>query len=387
MILGGWLIDIADIIDIAIVALFLYAGLVWFKRTRAFLVVIGIVFLGVVYALARFFNLFLTTAILQGFFAVFLIAIIIIFQEEIRHFFERIALWGLGRRRRREATPIVEAIVRAASDLARARMGALIAIAGQDPVDRHLEGGTELDGKVSEPLLKSIFDPSSPGHDGAVIIEGGRVVRFAVYLPLSKDLEKLAGTGTRHAAALGLAERCDAMCIIVSEERGAISTARDGEIFQVKDIERLAPLIDGYLAEKFPPREKRRISNIVRHNFKEKAIALFLAVAIWAIFASRAGIVQRDFVVPVEYSSLPAGLSIEHVSPRELTATLSGDERAFRLFSPENLKATVDLSGAREGRQRVPVRKDDLSRIPHNLSLDNIRPEGIDVTLRAGEKR
>ena len=199
--------DVADVIDIAIVAMLFYAGLVWFKKTRAFLVVVGIVILGVVYALGRFFNLFLTTAILQSFFTVFLVAVIVIFQEELRHFFERVALWGLGHRPKPEAPRLVEVLVRTAGDLARARVGALIVIAGRDPLERHIEGGTELGGIPSEPLLKSIFDTHTPGHDGAAIIQGGDVTRFAVYLPLSKDLDKIAGRGTRHTAALGLAER------------------------------------------------------------------------------------------------------------------------------------------------------------------------------------
>lgn len=375
-------LDIVDFVDTAIVAIFIYAGLLWFKRTRTYLVVVGMVFLGAIYALARFFNLFLTTAILQGFFAVFLIAIIVIFQEEIRHIFERIALWGLRRKRPHEALPVVEAIVRAASDMARAKTGAIITVAGRDPMDRHLEGGTALDGKVSESLLKSIFDPSSPGHDGAVVIEGGRVVRFAAHLPLSKDLEKLSGVGTRHAAALGLAERCDALCLVVSEERGVISAARDGEIFQLRDVERLAPLIHDYLSEKFPPRGKRRAINIIKHNWREKTVAILLAAGIWAIFAVSTGVVQRDFVVPVEYSNVPSGLTIEHASPREMTVTLSGDERAFRFFSPEDLKITIDLSGRKEGRHRVPFTKEDISRIPHNLSIDDVHPTSIEVLLR-----
>ena len=99
-----------------------------------------------------------------------------------------------------------------------------------DPIERHIEGGTELGGLPSEPLLKSIFDVHTPGHDGAAKIRDGRVERFAVYLPLSKDLEKTAGRGTRHAAAIGLSERCDALAIVVSEETGKISIVVDGQI-------------------------------------------------------------------------------------------------------------------------------------------------------------
>lgn len=379
--------DLTDLIDIAIVTLILYAGLVWFKKTRAFLVVAGIVILGVVYALARVFNLFLTTAMLQGFFAVLLIAIIVIFQEELRHFFERVALWGLRHQPRPQATPVVEALVRTAGDLARARTGALIVVAGRDPIERHIEGGTELDGMPSEPLLKSIFDKHTPGHDGAVIIKGGRVTRFAVYLPLSKDLEKIAGVGTRHTAALGLSERCDALTIVVSEERGVISIARDGELMLLADPAQLGPTIVEYLREKFPPKEGRRLRRMVRHNLREKLVAVGLALALWGAFASTTGVVQRDFIIPTEYTNMPPELALERVTPRELIVTLSGDERAFRLFSPEDLKATIDLSLTHEGRQRIGVTKGAIGKIPLNLKLDSIRPTEIDITLkRTGNK-
>lgn len=379
-------VDLADILDVAIVAMLIYAGLVWFKKTRAFLVVIGIVILGVVYAAARYLDLFLTTAILQGFFAVLLIAIIVIFQEEFKHFFERVALWGLGRQRVRVPTPIVGTLVRTASDLARAKIGALVVIVGQDPIERHIEGGTELDGKPSEELLKSIFDRSSPGHDGAVIIEGGRVLRFAAYLPLSKDILKLEGVGTRHAAALGLVERCDALCIVVSEERGVVTVAHDGEMTPVKDAEGLGKIIDDYIREKFPPKEARRAVNILRKNFREKLIAVLLAAGLWALFAYGVGIVQREYDIPIEYSNVPEGLTVEHSAPRKLKATLSGDERAFRLLEPDSLKITLNLEDIKEGRQRVPADAGDVSGLPRNISTDRIRPEDVDVMIKRGSE-
>lgn len=374
--------DLTDIADVLIVSMLLYAGLVWFKKTRAFLVVVGIVILGVVYALARSFDLFLTAAMLQGFFAVLLIAIIVIFQEELRHFFERVALWGLGHKPKPEAAPLVEMLVRTAGDLARARIGALIVIAGSDPIERHIEGGTVLDGKPSEPLLKSIFDKHTPGHDGAVIIKGGRVMRFAAYLPLSKDLEKIVGVGTRHAAALGLAERCDALCLVVSEERGTVRVARDGEFRTCADLAQLGPWLAAYLQEKFPQQRGRRGMRLFTKNLREKLIAIALAVGLWAVFASTSGIVRRDFVVPVEYGGVPAEMNIERAVPRELTITLSGDERAFRFSSPQNLKVSVDLSLVREGRQRIAIQPGAIAGLPRNLKLDGIHPDEIEVTLK-----
>lgn len=374
-------IDIADIIDVTMVALLLYAGLVWFKRTRAFLILVGIVILGVVYAAARFFNLFLTTAIMQGFFAVLLIAMIVIFQEELRQFFERVALWGLGRREERSSSTVVDVLARTAIDLARKRCGALIVIAGRDPLDRHVSGGQPLDGLPTEVLLQSVFDPHSPGHDGAVVVRGDRIVRFAGYLPLSKDLQKTAGFGTRHTAAVGLSERCDALCIVVSEERGAISVARDGALVRLNDPSELAPMLIAFMREKFPPPAKRRFFGFLRVNKGEKLAAVLLAMGLWIVFSQGFGVMQRDFTIPIEFANVPEGLIVERSSPRRLIVTISGDERAFKLLSEEELKATIDLEEGTPGRQAVRIHREDIVEVPRALSVEAIRPAEVDLIL------
>ncbi|MFA4873900.1 MAG: diadenylate cyclase [bacterium] len=375
-------IDIADVADIAIVAMLIYAGLVWFKKTRAFLVLFGIVILGVVFALARFFNLFLTTAVLQGFFAVLLIAIIVIFQEELRRFFERVALWGLGRHQQPSPIPLALTLARTALNLSRERVGALIVIVGRDPIDRHIEGGHTLEGIPSEALLRSIFDPHSPGHDGAVIIRGDKAVRFAAHLPLSKDPKRIASFGTRHAAALGLAERCDALSIVVSEERGTISLGRDGDLVVLDDPSMLEPAIEDYLKEKFPVVQKRRIVRLITVNQREKIAAILMAAGLWAVFAQGQGTMQRDYVIPIEYANMPEQLVVDRAMPRRLSVTLSGDDRAFRLLNQDAIKATIDLEGAKAGRQIVEVHKEDIGRIPRSLSIEAIHPQVVDLTLR-----
>jgi diadenylate cyclase len=374
-------VEITDIVDVAIVAALIYVGLIWLKRSRGFLIFLGIVILGMVYALARFLNLFLTTAILQGFFAVLLIAIIVIFQEDLRHFFERIALWGLGRQRPNVATPIVELVVRTCLELMKRREGALIVLVGKDPVERHVEGGFALDGRPSAELLLSIFEPTTPGHDGAVIMEDGKIARFACHLPLSKDLDRISGMGTRHAAALGLSERCDALCVVVSEERGAVSVARDGDLRQLGEVSKLGPAINDFLREKFPPRSRRRIAGFINVNKREKFAALLLSIAMWLVFAQGAGLMQRDFVVPVEYANIPAGLVVEKAMPRRLSVTLSGEERSFKLLEPEDLKVTVDLSGVSAGRQAIGVTGRDVTRIPRGLSVKELRPSEVGITV------
>ena len=230
-------IGLTGCIDIAIVTLVIYAFLVALKRTRrSGLIFVGIIILGIIYVAAWKLNLVLTITLLQGFFTVFLVALVVIFQEDLRYFFERVGLWWRERslptyKRHAQRLPrrAVEVLARTLGDLARARIGALVVVRGHDMIARHLEGGEVVEGRLSEPLLKSIFDPHSLGHDGAVVIEGDRIERLGAHLPLSKNLDKLPRSGTRHAAALGLSECSDALCLVVSEERGTISIARRGE--------------------------------------------------------------------------------------------------------------------------------------------------------------
>jgi diadenylate cyclase len=130
----------------------------------------------------------------------------------------------------------IEIITDAVKEMSEKRIGALIVIEGNDPIDEFISSGYLLDGFISKPLILSIFDPTSPGHDGAMIIRNNKIYKFAVHLPLSKNSQKTKDRGLRHRAGLGITEVSDSTVIIVSEETGNISLARKGEIEKIKDI-------------------------------------------------------------------------------------------------------------------------------------------------------
>ncbi len=279
-------VTIPDALDMLLVGLLIYALLVWFKRTKTAFVAMGLlVFMGV-YTFARLTGMFMTTYIFQGFFAIFIIAIVIIFQEELRTMFERIAVWSLaaGGAKQAAAPEQVEMLVRSLSDLAREKTGALVVVRGRDPLDRHVEGGWDLHGELSEALIKSIFDSHSLGHDGAVIIEGGRVTRFGSHLPLSKEFGKITHLGTRHTAALGLSERTDALCLVVSEERGVMSVARRGELKEIANLQDMQKDLVDFFAESAPTHPDSFIQHFWQHNMREKALATALSILLWLFF-------------------------------------------------------------------------------------------------------
>jgi diadenylate cyclase len=377
-------ITLPEIIDIIVVAMLLYTAIVWAQRTRAAFVVRGILILGVFYLVARYLELQMTAWIFQGFFAVFLIMIVVIFQEELRQMFERVAVWSLTRKRvppLRSAT--VDILVRTLVDLAKAKVGALIIIRGNDPLERHITGGIVLDGKLSEPMLKSIFDPHSAGHDGAVIVEQDRVTRFAAHLPLSKNLRQLARVGTRHSAALGLAELADALCLVVSEERGTVSIARDGRLRKLENMQELGTVIQDFLQEKFPSHHKdHRFSlQFFRENWIEKAVAVALAISFWYLFVPGSKTVEISYNVPVVVENVPSDLRVEDIRPKEIKATFSGPRRAFYLFDAKKIKVTLDVSLAELGRRTFNISEQNI-RYPKDLTLQDLSPSTVKLSVK-----
>ncbi len=373
---------IQDVFDIAIISVMLSVLLIWFRNRASRFVFLGISLLGIVYLLARFFQLYLTTIALQGFFAILLFVLVVIFQEDLRRFFEHIAVWG--RRKKTSATATIdkgsaEIIARTVANLARRKIGALIVIQGNEPLDRHLNGGNSLDGRLSQPLLESIFDPHSPGHDGAVLIDGNRVVRFGCHLPLSPDVGQYTNLGLRHTAARGLSERSDAICIVVSEERGTISLARGEYLEEIATAAGLETVLELFYAGKTPVGSTHPFYRWIRENTKEKAIAVLFACVLWFIFGYQGESIRRDFFVPIEYVNLSPRWFLEE--PRETKARiiLSGPFQAFRFLDRDSLKVALDLSQIENGRQEITLTR-DMVNTPSNLSVVEIKPGRIRIT-------
>jgi diadenylate cyclase len=383
--ISGWLPEIrfADVADVALVTTLLYTAVALIRRTQAAFVAIGILMLGGLYIAARALDLRLTAWIFQGFFAVLLVILVVIFQEELRQLFERIALSGL--RRRRADPPLAydssDILVKCLSDFARDRTGALVVLAGRQPVDRHVQGGIALDGRLSEPLLKSIFDAHSPGHDGAVIVEGDRVTRFATQLPLSTDFRQLVGLGTRHGAALGLAERSDALCLVVSEERGRVSVARQGRLRPLGSPQQLGAEVQEFVRGTRPRGVRDGWIALLSKNWIEKLACLALVIGLWYLFVPGSRPSTFMYEVPVRVVNLPPDLVLEAVDPSVVTVVFSGRRRAFYLFDPSELIVTVDASLAAQGRRSFRVSADDIE-YPNGLTLEEVRPSRVRIVAR-----
>ena len=372
---------IQDILDIVIISVMISALLIWFKDRASRFVFLGITLLGVIYLLARFFQLYLTTLALQAFFAILLFVLVVIFQEDLRRFFERLALLGRFRKKIFTVTAFnesAEIIAQTAADLARKRIGALIVLQGEDPLDRHLTGCSNLDGLLSQPLLESIFDPHSIGHDGAALVDGNRLMRFGCHLPLSASAAQHGSLGLRHTAALGLSERSDALCIVVSEERGTISLARGERIEEIANASALRIELEAFFAKRMPLAKPRLIRNWLKQNPREKLIAVVLACILWVIFGYQRETIRRDFIVPIQYLNAPVEWVLEEPKVMEAKVMLTGPVQAFQLLHPDSLKISVDLKQLRPGTQEI-VLTGDMVKAPSNLTVAAITPERIRV--------
>lgn len=222
-----------DVLEILVVAYIIYRALLFLAGTRALQILIGLVVLGVVYFAALVLKFNMIATLLGVVFTYGAFAAIVVFQPELRH-----ALARLGRTRpfnflvytptHSAAGEIAEAVER----LSRAGTGAIIAIEGEIPLDDYVETGTAMRATVSNDLISTIFTPYSPLHDGAVIIRGDEIIGAGCVLPLTQFPVTDKSLGTRHRAALGLSEECDAIVVVVSEETSRVSIAIGGLLHQ-----------------------------------------------------------------------------------------------------------------------------------------------------------
>jgi diadenylate cyclase len=231
-----------DLVDIAVVAFLIYELLLLIRGTRAAQMAVGGGLLLGLFFMSRWMHLETVNWLIRNLAGYVVFAVIVLFQADIRraltHFGRAPFFRYLGRTADAEED-IVEELVVAATTLAARRIGAIIVLEREIGLRNYIEGGIPLDAMVTYDLLASIFQPGSPLHDGAVIVQGDRVAAAACFLPLSVNPRVSRSLGTRHRAALGLTEENDAIAIVVSEETGNISLALDGELEQGLSAEAL----------------------------------------------------------------------------------------------------------------------------------------------------
>lgn len=275
-------VQITDIVEIIIIAFFIYQLLIWVQNTRTWMLFRGLLVVVAFFILAALFQMSTILWLGEKLLNVALIMVIVVFQPELRK-----ALEDLGRRRlftflanlgvgksisKRFEDKTINDTVMACFEMGAVKTGALIVVENQMRLDEVERTGITLDAVLTRQLLINIFEKNTPLHDGAIIVRGDRIVAATCYLPLSENMNLSKALGTRHRAALGISEVCDALTIVVSEETGRVSIAQNGHLTekvtddQLKEklIELQNPVKD--VGENNKPRLGRRVKDEAEHN-------------------------------------------------------------------------------------------------------------------------
>lgn len=246
---------ITDIIDIVLVAALLYYVYKLVRGTVAINIFIGIVIVWALWKLTELLQMKMISSMVGGFMNIGLIALIIVFQQEIRKFLLMIGSTNLASKRsfirhfkflKQEAMPSdtdVDAIVGACDRMADTKTGAIIVIERNNSLDIVKSTGDVMNIEITQPILESIFFKNSPLHDGAIVIQDNFITATRVILPVSNDRNIPLRFGLRHRAAVGITEKTDAVCLVVSEETGSISYIKNGEFIPFKNLDELTALI------------------------------------------------------------------------------------------------------------------------------------------------
>jgi diadenylate cyclase len=367
--------------DFLVLAFVLYAVLRWAGQTRALRVILWIVGVHAASRLASWFDLIVTSWVLNAFSLLLLVILLFGFQPELRDALLRldrmvrlglqstIQVFGTGNRE----------IAAAAFRMASERLGALIVIARNDSPRELISGGVTVGAEITPELLLAIFRKESPLHDGAVIVEGNRIARAGAVLPLTQREIVPPEYGTRHRAAMGLAERTDALVVVVSEERGNVTLMNGKAMTPITDVDTLA----GILSEqrmRAPQAQSHKFSQALFGNLRYKFAALGIAGLVLGMSVLSTETTVRTLSVPVEFANVPPGMAISSQSTNHVEVQLRGGRWLMDSLDASALVARVDLRRADQGLQQVRIRPDAMN-LPPGVIVDRVAPTAVSVRL------
>lgn len=368
------------VVDFLVLTVAFYGLLRWASSARALRVALAVVGLHALALLAQRLDLVVTSWVLDGSALLAIILLLVIFQPELRRAFMRLDSVIRHWPRPPEAVSQQnQVIARAAFDLASDRIGALIVMVRRDSIAELTEGGVLLGAAVSPELLLAVFQKVSPLHDGAVVIEGGHLVKAGVVLPLTQRQDVPGFYGTRHRAGMGLAERCDALVTVVSEERGEVTLMYGSKLVLTETPEKLAGAL-----EDLQGGERKSTRVHLRRFFltglRLKLAALGLAGLIWSMSFLASGATIRTVTVPIEFSNVPGGMEIGDQSADSVELQVRGSPWIMDSISMNRLIARFDLRSLGPGAHSLALVPRTLA-LPPGLVVDKVTPAKIRVTL------
>ena len=371
-----------SVLDVLLVAYLFYQCSLWIRGSRALLAAVGLAVIGGIALLARWSGLILAGWLFQSLWAVIWLILIIVFQPELRRILERLSLLELLRGRRSTVQKeTLSEITGAVFDLAREHIGALIVLPQRDPLELYLRGGVQVDAQMSREVLRALFQPPAPTHDGAVVLRAQRIDQAACFLPMTIATGLPATYGARHRAALGLTERCDALCLLVSEERGTVALAQQGRLRLFSD-----PLSLSHELERTSPERLDEASHLTRlqrwltYRLGAKALALTVAIGLWTAVAGQQS-TEMGLTVPIEYQRIASGVELRGEIPAEVGVRLRGSQLALAALRAGSVRLNVSLDRVRDGLNYIALTAHHLD-LPPGVELTDLRPAFLAIEVR-----
>lgn len=372
--------DALDILFISVVSYHLY---LLFRGTKAFKALIGLVLLSGIFTLAESWGLFLTTWVFQILWQVFVILLIILFQKEIRQMLEKFnPLKTMGINTISTTDSWIQDFTVWAFDTAQKRIGALVVFERKDLVDDLITKGVFLESDPGPEILNSIFQKQSPLHDGAILIRQGKILEASCYLPLSSQEDLPQELGTRHRAALGLSEQCDARIMVISEERGEISFAIKGKLKKTGDENELRSLIEDAALLKNDPDISitDKMVSLFTKNYKIKGMVFSIVFIFWLLFAGQQNF-EKQFTIPLTVKNLPQNLVLSEPANPEIIVTISGLRKDVSPLNEKNVYSMIDLSSAKSGTGSYNITTNHLVLPNDRVHIVSITPSKIELKL------
>ena len=366
-----------DGVDLGIITFLIYRLLQILRGSRAMQMVTGLAMIMAAFVLSRALGLFTLNWILDNFLGSIILVIIVIFQSDIRRALTRVGTAPLfsAERMVQRRDDIIEDVVQAAMALAEKRFGGLIVLQREVGLNEYMEIGTRLDARVSRELMESVFLPHSPIHDGALVIQKGRVTAVRCLLPLSTNPNLRKSWGTRHRAAIGVTEETDAVAIVISEQEGTVALVVGGNVTENIDGTRLRNALRELVAIMKYLWDK--IVSLAGSNFGLKVLAIVIAVGLW-VAGHRD--VERAVEVPVEFRNIPSDLMVMDNRVDYVVLRLTGPRTLVSTLDAGDLKLGLDLDGAKPGSVSYPLAPSSFS-IPRGVTVARITPPVVHLQL------
>ncbi|UCE54918.1 MAG: diadenylate cyclase [Desulfobacterales bacterium] len=367
-----------DILDITVTSYILFRFYILFRGTNVFRILIGMTILWFFQRFAVSLGLVVTSWVVQGVAAVAALIIIVVFRNEIRSVLQarnlKSLLWGFSYK---TVNTTIEFIVDSVFNMAQRKCGALIVFPGKEDLEEEIQRGIPWKGVISNEMISSIFWPDNPVHDGAAIIRGNQIIEVCAILPLSHRSDLPSHYGTRHRAALGLAESTDAMVIVVSEERGDVLVAKDSHLREVKQKRGLEKKLQEHMG--LVPKKKPFVRKESFETVMAALLSIIFITGVWYNVTS-----GRDTLVtlriPIEYKNRKPAMEILQRSANAVSLDLSGSGALIKSIKPDQIQVSLDLNKAVVGNNSYTVTRENIS-LPPGILLKSVYPTEINVEL------